>query len=131
MREKLFKFMSGRYGQDQFSRFLFGAAVVFMLITMLTRTQELYWLALAALVFGYWRMLSRNHSARYRENQRYLKYHNRFIGFFKGKINIQKQRKTHHIYSCPSCKQKIRIPRGKGKIAIICPKCRTEFVKKS
>ena len=68
---------------------------------------------------------------RYAENQKYLQVTSKFRLRFNKEKNLMKQRKTHHIYSCPGCGQKIRIPRGKGKIEIECPKCHTKFVKRS
>ena len=86
---------------------------------------------MAILVYCYYRMFSRDYNRRYAENQKFLTWQNRV----KYKVNNWKRnltdRKTHHIYKCPNCRQKIRVPRGKGKIIVTCPKCRTEFQKKS
>jgi len=79
----------------------------------------------------YIRMFSRNISKRYAENQKYLALENRLRRFFGQKRYLMQQRKEYHIYKCPDCKQKIRIPRGKGKISIRCPKCGEEFIKNS
>lgn len=131
MKEKLQQFMSGRYGVDQFSRFLLVIAIICMVVSMIFRSSVCNVIAVALLVLCYYRMLSKNHSRRYRENTVYLKYQGNLTGFFRSKKRYLTQLKDYHIYTCPSCKQKIRIPRGKGKISITCPKCRTEFVKKS
>lgn len=134
MREKLIHFMQGRYGaygSDLLNRFLLGIAVVFMLLSLVTRWDLLYLLALGALVYSYFRMFSKNYTKRYAENQGFMKLTAGIRGFIGKEKNIMSQRKTHHIYKCPGCSQKIRVPRGKGKIAVRCPKCSTEFVKKS
>ena len=50
------------------------------------------------------------------------------------KNNMKKrwaQRSTYRFYKCPQCKQTVRVPKGRGKICITCPKCKTEFIKKS
>mgnify|MGYP000175811789 FL=1 len=86
---------------------------------------------LAAIIYTYFRMLSRNIQKRYAENQKYLSMTAKIRQWFRKEKNMMEQRKTHHIYTCPSCGQKIRIPRGKGKIEIDCPKCHTKFIKKS
>lgn len=131
MKEKLRNFMIGRYGTDQFSQFLTVAALILMILSMFVKVNVIYWIAIALIIYAYFRVFSRNHAKRYQENQLYLKYSFRVRNFW-GKIKYEfVQRKTHHIYRCPGCHQKIRVPRGKGKIEIRCPKCRTEFVKRS
>ena len=135
MRDKLNKFMQGRYGADQFARFTMGVALVCIVLALFLRRSPigglLDTLGLAAIVYTYFRMLSRNISKRYAENQKYLSIENRVRRFFGKSKYMQQQRKEFHIYTSPQCKQKIRIPRRKGKISIRCPKCGNEFVKNS
>ena len=131
MREKLNKFMYGRYGMDQLSRNLSLICLVLLIITMFVRNNVIYMIALVGIVYTYFRVFSRNISRRSEENEKYLKFHYKVVG----KLNKIKFRitdsKTHRIFRCPSCSQKIRVPRGKGKISIKCPKCRIEFIKKT
>ena len=131
MKEKIQQFLVGRYGSDQFGQFLLITAIACMVISMLFDSSIFNLASILLLVLSYYRMLSKNHSRRYAENIHYLKYADKVTGFFRAKKRYLAQLKDYHIYKCPSCKQKIRIPRGKGKISITCPKCRTEFVKKS
>lgn len=136
MREKLNRFMQGRYGADSFSRFTMGVALVSIILTIFLRNGSILrsildFIGVAAIVYSYYRMLSRDISARYAENQKYLTKTEKL----RQRLNREKyhlqQRKDYHIYKCPSCSQKIRMPRGKGKVEINCPKCHTKFVKKS
>lgn len=131
MREKMERFMSGRYGVDELSRFMLGVTAVLCVLSLIFRSSLLNLLVFVAIILIYVRMLSRNFARRNSENEVYLKYQNKVTGFFKKQKYELEQRKVYHIYRCPGCKQKIRIPRGKGKIEITCPKCRTSFVKKS
>ena len=135
MKEKLIRFMQGRYGVDSFSKFLLVVALVMVLSSSFFGEKQfctvLYTLGLVVFVYSYFRIFSRNISKRYAENQQFLVKTSKIRSFFAQQKNLIQQRKTHHIYSCPSCKQKIRIPRGKGKIEIRCPKCQTTFVKRS
>lgn len=131
MKRRLMQFMQGRYGVDSFGRALFGATMLFLIISLFARTNWFYVLALALMIYSYFRMFSRNHAKRYAENQRYLALTAVIRRKFYSFKRTMAQRKTHHIYHCPGCKQKIRVPRGKGRIAITCPKCRHEFIKNS
>lgn len=129
--------MQGRYGVDDLSRFTMGVALVLIILAMFanifSRTvgSTLDILGVAAIVYAYIRIFSRNIQQRYAENQKFLQMTSKFRFHFNKEKNLMKQRKTHHIYSCPGCGQKIRIPKGKGKIEIECPKCHTKFVKRS
>ena len=130
MREKLMRFMQGRYGVDQYSRFLMIVAMILMVFSILG-ANFCYLLAIILMVYVYYRMFSKQTYKRAGENQKYLQYEWKVKCWFGKKKNAFKQLKTHHIYKCPQCKQKIRVPRGRGKIAITCRKCGHEFIKKS
>lgn len=131
VREKIQRFMIGRYGVDELNRFLMGVTMVFIILDLFVRTHVLYLLGAVCLILCYYRMLSRNISKRYQENQKYLdKEFKVKEGFRKLKFKVSQSRQ-YHIYKCPNCGQKIRIPRGKGKISIHCPKCNTDFIKRS
>ena len=127
--------MAGRYGNDKLNQFMMAVFLVCAVLNLFVRN------AYASTVLNSWecllillvyiRMFSRNISKRYAENQKYLALENRLRRFFGQKRYLMQQRKEYHIYKCPGCKQKIRIPRGKGKISIRCPKCGEEFIKNS
>lgn len=131
MKEKLIRFMQGRYGADALSKFLMIIAMALIILSIFVRNSILTPLSLIIIFYGYFRIFSRNIPKRYAENQLYLKYRTLVLAKFHGLKTEMKQRKTHHIYRCPKCHQKLRVPKGRGKIAIRCSKCNTEFIKKS
>lgn len=127
MREKFYRFMQGRYGVDQLYRFIFFLALLLMIINTFLRNPMLNLVVYALLILDIFRMLSKNHSARYAENQKYLQLTAKFRYWLDQQKKLWQERKYHHIYTCPKCKQKIRIPKGKGKIMVRCPKCLLSF----
>ena len=135
MRERLQRFMQGRYGVDQLSNFIVVVAVVLLVIELFVPSFKIRSIvnlvAVCMLVYSYFRIFSRNHYKRYAENERFLKYFDRTQRWFTKKQRRFAQRKTHRFFKCPCCKQSIRVPKGKGKIAITCPKCSTEFIRRS
>lgn len=116
MKEKFRKFMIGRYGVDSLSKFMLGTAVVLLVFAMGFRNNFLNTLACLLVLLCYFRMFSRNYQKRAEENQKFLELKGKATTFLKREKEYFEQRKTHHIYKCPSCKQKIRVPKGKGKI---------------
>ena len=113
-----------------------GVALVAIILSIFFRSGSrigalLDTVGLLVLLYTYYRMLSRDIQKRYQENEKYLAATAKIRQRFNREKSMMNQRKTHHIYSCPGCGQKIRIPRGKGKIEIECPKCHTKFIKRS
>lgn len=131
MREKFYRFMQGRYGTDDFYKFLFLVALICIVLNWFIKSSALSFVTTLILVYAMYRVLSRNHSARYTENQKYLNATAKFRYWFDQQKKLMEERKYHHIYTCPKCRQKIRIPKGKGKIMVRCPKCHYEFQKRS
>lgn len=140
-RYKMAQFFSGRTGVDALGRTVTWIALILMLLTMITGSNIFYLIAMACLVYSVWRMLSKNYQKRYYENQKFLEktagIRRKFSGFpYKAKTFFSRtkanyeQRKVYAIFKCPNCKQKLRVPRGRGKIQVTCSKCHTQFIKR-
>ncbi len=130
IREKIQKFMWGRYGNDRLNRVLMTLSMAFILLSFL-RLPGAYLIAVLLLLWVYYRMFSKQTAKRCEENRKYMRFEADIRSFFLRKKRELQDRKTHHIYRCPNCKQKLRVPKGRGRIVIRCRKCGTEFEKKS
>lgn len=134
VREKFERFMEGRYGMDQLSRFLDFAALALLIVSLFIRGMAgsiLFYGAVVLILWSYFRIFSRNTHRRYAENERFLRLIGRFVSNFSNRRCHQEQKKIYKYFYCPGCKQKVRVPKGKGRICITCPKCRREFVRRS
>ena len=131
MREKLRQFMIGRYGTDGLNQFLSITSLVLLLIAIISRVNLFTYLGAALLIFCYYRTFSRNISKRTEENYKFYTLKDRVDNKFKGWKEQWANRKVYHYYRCPQCRQKLRVPRGRGRIQISCPSCGTQFIKKS
>lgn len=122
LRTGLDRFMQGRYGMDRLNSTMLwvsvGLAVLSMILSGIAGL-VLTLLAYALMGVAIFRALSHNTYKRYRENRWFLQ-----------QIDRLKDR-DHRYYSCPKCRQSVRVPKGKGKIAITCPKCKERFIKKT
>lgn len=130
MREKMMRFMQGRYGNDRLGQVMLVLALVCVVLSLF-RIPFISTAGLVILILSYYRMFSRQISKRAAENQRYLRLERKLRAKLQGRKQALSQRRTHCIYRCPSCRQKIRVPRNRGRIAITCRKCGTEFIKKT
>ena len=123
--------MIGRYGTDGLNQFLSIASLVLLLIAIVSRVSLFTWLGVALLVFCSYRTFSRNISKRTEENYKYYAVKDRIRNKFSGLKDQWDNRRLYHYYRCPQCRQKLRVPRGRGRIQISCPRCGTQFIKKS
>ena len=131
MKEKFIQFMQGRYGgADKLNSHLMYLLFILVIIELFTNSKPLMILSLFLMFYIYFRMFSKNIYKRYAENQKYVQ----FIAPITKKVNFFKKKrkdKTHKYYKCPTCKQVVRVPKGRGKIEISCPKCHTKFIKRT
>ncbi len=126
-RDKLIRFMYGRYGFDAFSRFLLIFCVVLSIVNMFFRNWYLSIFESALMFYLIFRIFSRNIYKRRQENERFVKMSSKLKGSFKLLKNRWKDRGTHIYRKCPSCKATLRLPREKGKHTVKCPKCSNRF----
>lgn len=128
---KLRRFMSGRYGADEFSLFLLIVYLVLSMLAVLPYCNALYAVALSACVFSLYRCFSRNIYRRNAERTWFLGKWSKIKSFFRRKRRIFKERKTHKFFKCKRCGAVLRVPKGKGRIEITCPKCKNKLTKKT
>lgn len=128
--QKLREFMYGRYGTDKLSFALIITGFVCYVIYVLTLFRLLYLISLVFYGIALFRSLSKNIPARQKESMKFEQFLWKAKNFWVGLKADFEERKTYKHFKCPSCGQKIRIPRGRGKVEIRCPKCSNKFVKK-
>ena len=125
------KFMAGRYGVDQLSLTLLGISIFISILSSILHSQVLAILYIIPLGMVLYRIFSKDISKRYQENVKFLNKWNSIKRKVNNRIKHIKSLKHYKYYKCSNCKQALRVPRGKGKIAITCPKCKTVMIKKS
>ena len=117
------RFMMGRYGSDKLNLTLLSISVILCLTSSFIPYNLakliLMGLSYVLMIWAIFRMLSRKTYKRYLENRKFLQFLDRI------------RDRDHRYYDCPRCRQQVRVPKGKGKIAISCPKCREKFIKKT
>ena len=131
LKMKFARFMQGRNGVDQLSQFLNIVVLILLVVSIFTKSVILDWLPFVVMGYMYFRIFSRNIPKRSVENQKFC---NMRYDLAIKKNNWKKeweQRKIYRFFRCPMCHQKVRVPKGRGKICITCPKCRQEFVRRS
>lgn len=131
MKEKIMRFMQGRYGVDQLGSFLNSVLLVLIIVNLFIGSRLLNLFLLLLLIFSYSRIFSKNYSRCSAQNQWYLDKTSGIRKAFGKQKAYHEIKKDYHIYKCKQCGQKIKIPKGKGKIIVTCPKCGNEFQKKS
>lgn len=125
------RFMAGRYGSDQLNNALLLLGLVLIVVEWISRWRWVGIFVLALLILCYFRMFSRNIQARYAENQWFLRRWGPVSNRLRNMLARFRDRKTHRYFKCPQCKQRLRVPRGRGKINITCPHCHHQFIQKS
>ncbi len=139
MRNRFIRFMAGRYGTDQLNRTLSFVSIAFAVLALIAGLvfpkspvgAVLWVIALALVAVVYYRAFSRDFNRRRDENSRYLRLKYKASSFFKLRHERWTQRKYYKFFTCPSCKTTLRVPKGKGKINIVCRKCGFSFRGKS
>ena len=125
------KFMIGRYGPDHLNVAMVIVSLVLYLLYGITHLEPLVYVSYVILALALFRMFSRNTTHRRAENDKFIRYWWPIRTRATRLIANLKHRKTHRFFKCPSCSNMLRVPKGKGKLQITCPKCCERFIKKT
>lgn len=131
LKERFRKIMVGRYGMDQLSIGLLILGLILLTITLPIKWPLIRLVAYVPIFLCYYRLFSKNIYKRQQENFKFIRFYTPIYKQFNVYIKAFKERKTHRYFKCPACKQTLRVPKGKGKIVITCPKCKHSLHKHS
>ncbi|MDU5571097.1 MAG: hypothetical protein E6064_07395 [Peptoniphilus harei] len=130
-KDKMRKFMIGRYGQDELGKFILSLALILLIINLFVKTAALSAAALVLIIYSYYRIFSRDVRARYAENKKFLTSLDPLRRKFFSSKNKYDNRKVYKYIKCPKCKFEMKVPKNKGKIRVTCKKCGEKFIVKS
>lgn len=123
--------MLGRYGQDELGKFILSLSLILLIINLFVKTAALSAAALVLIIYSYYRIFSRDISARYAENKKFLTSLDPLRRKFFSSKNKYDNRKVYKYIKCPQCKFEMKVPKNKGKIRVTCKKCGEKFIVKS
>ena len=130
-KDKMRKFIIGRYGQDELGKFILSLALILLIINLFVKTAALSAAALVLIIYSYYRIFSRDVRARYAENEKFLTSLDPLRRKFFSSKNKYDNRKVYKYIKCPKCKFEMKVPKNKGKIRVTCKKCGEKFIVKS
>lgn len=125
------KFAHGRAGADQLTVSLLFFSLILTFLASVLRAPWLQLFYYGGVLIAIYRMLSRDVGKRRRENQLFLQRVRSLTTWLRIQKRIWQERKTHKHFRCTKCKQRLRVPKGRGNINVTCSKCGNQFQIKS
>lgn len=129
--DRLANWMRGRNGADALGNTALGISVILLVIDIFARTRWLSAIALVAALYACWRTSSKDLSARRRENHAFLTHIGPLAQWVSNPKGTLDETRNYRHLTCPSCGQKMRVPRGKGRMRVTCPACHNKFEARS
>lgn len=117
----------GRNGADECSSVFTNCAVLLVVINLFAHNTALSVVALLFLVYAGWRISSKDVLKRRAENAEFVRRLGPATAWLVNPFAAAREARQYKHLTCPSCGQRVRIPRGKGRVRITCPKCHTRF----
>lgn len=131
LKYRMQEFAYGRYGYDELSRFLYALMFIFTLLSFIPNCSFFLLLSFASLVYVTFRAMSRNTAKRSLENEKYLRLTSRSRERREQRRRLKEERKYYAFFKCSGCGNLNRVPKGKGKIRMTCPKCGRQEIHKT
>ncbi len=131
IQDKIARFMNGRNGADELAGTCVWVAVILMVINIFARNPVLTILVLLILAYALFRMTSTNVAARRRESEVFAEKLGPVRPWIRNPRAAWNESRAYKHASCASCGQRVRVPRGKGRLRVTCPKCGEKFEVKS